>query len=211
MAAGGLLTRHLFLLQCLRLLTHTFNREYTHSHVCVSASESKVGREGPPPDPPRGCRPREELTLVSRDGNKGFLRTVLSYSRAWGPWGAGASRLALTHLPLSWAGQALTLSSPFLYQGRTLDPRVSVVPVLPPPTLLRGLPCAVCLTASGPLLVFTFDLWPAVSGLPPLHEPPLCLEGPLSVSHGLHTLKLGLRVYPPTPCGPGSLFGAHRS
>ncbi|KAI2527768.1 kinesin family member 1A, partial [Homo sapiens] len=27
---------------CLRLLTHTFNREYTHSHVCVSASESKA-------------------------------------------------------------------------------------------------------------------------------------------------------------------------
>ncbi|KAK2108106.1 hypothetical protein P7K49_013271 [Saguinus oedipus] len=27
--------------KCLRLLTHTFNREYTHSHVCVSASESK--------------------------------------------------------------------------------------------------------------------------------------------------------------------------
>lgn len=27
-------------LQCLRLLTHSFNREY--SHVCVSASESKV-------------------------------------------------------------------------------------------------------------------------------------------------------------------------
>lgn len=26
--------------QCLRLLTHSFNREY--SHVCVSASESKV-------------------------------------------------------------------------------------------------------------------------------------------------------------------------
>lgn len=22
---------------------HTFNREYTHSHVCISASESKVG------------------------------------------------------------------------------------------------------------------------------------------------------------------------
>uniref|UniRef100_A0A8C4LP25 plus-end-directed kinesin ATPase n=1 Tax=Equus asinus asinus TaxID=83772 RepID=A0A8C4LP25_EQUAS len=29
-------------LQCLRLLTHTFNREYTHSHVCISASESKL-------------------------------------------------------------------------------------------------------------------------------------------------------------------------
>lgn len=29
-------------LQCLRLLTHTFNREYSHSHVCISASESKV-------------------------------------------------------------------------------------------------------------------------------------------------------------------------
>uniref|UniRef100_A0A8C9QRB3 plus-end-directed kinesin ATPase n=1 Tax=Spermophilus dauricus TaxID=99837 RepID=A0A8C9QRB3_SPEDA len=28
--------------QCLRLLTHTFNREYTHSHVCISASESKL-------------------------------------------------------------------------------------------------------------------------------------------------------------------------
>ncbi|KAJ6669184.1 hypothetical protein lerEdw1_007993 [Lerista edwardsae] len=28
--------------KCLRLLTHTFNREYSHSHVCVSASESKV-------------------------------------------------------------------------------------------------------------------------------------------------------------------------
>uniref|UniRef100_A0A2K6QSE1 plus-end-directed kinesin ATPase n=1 Tax=Rhinopithecus roxellana TaxID=61622 RepID=A0A2K6QSE1_RHIRO len=28
--------------KCLRLLTHTFNREYTHSHVCVSASESKL-------------------------------------------------------------------------------------------------------------------------------------------------------------------------
>uniref|UniRef100_A0A8C9UWK6 plus-end-directed kinesin ATPase n=1 Tax=Spermophilus dauricus TaxID=99837 RepID=A0A8C9UWK6_SPEDA len=27
---------------CLRLLTHTFNREYTHSHVCISASESKL-------------------------------------------------------------------------------------------------------------------------------------------------------------------------
>lgn len=33
--------------QCLRLLTHTFNREYSHSHVCISASESKVpGRRG---------------------------------------------------------------------------------------------------------------------------------------------------------------------
>ncbi|XP_048362654.1 kinesin-like protein KIF1A isoform X6 [Sphaerodactylus townsendi] len=28
--------------KCLRLLTHTFNREYNHSHVCVSASESKL-------------------------------------------------------------------------------------------------------------------------------------------------------------------------
>ncbi|XP_043733551.1 kinesin-like protein KIF1A isoform X12 [Cervus elaphus] len=28
--------------KCLRLLTHSFNREYTHSHVCVSASESKL-------------------------------------------------------------------------------------------------------------------------------------------------------------------------
>ncbi|XP_043850483.1 kinesin-like protein KIF1A isoform X15 [Dromiciops gliroides] len=28
--------------KCLRLLTHTFNREYTHNHVCVSASESKL-------------------------------------------------------------------------------------------------------------------------------------------------------------------------
>ncbi|XP_036109710.1 kinesin-like protein KIF1A isoform X2 [Molossus molossus] len=28
--------------KCLRLLTHTFNREYAHSHVCVSASESKL-------------------------------------------------------------------------------------------------------------------------------------------------------------------------
>ncbi|KAM5271088.1 kinesin-like protein KIF1A isoform 8-T10 [Hipposideros larvatus] len=27
--------------KCLRLLTHTFNREYTHSHVCVSASASE--------------------------------------------------------------------------------------------------------------------------------------------------------------------------
>ncbi|XP_063298465.1 kinesin-like protein KIF1A isoform X4 [Pelobates fuscus] len=28
--------------KCLRLLSHTFNREYTYSHVCVSASESKL-------------------------------------------------------------------------------------------------------------------------------------------------------------------------
>ncbi|XP_021053736.1 kinesin-like protein KIF1A isoform X9 [Mus pahari] len=28
--------------KCLRLLMHTFNREYTHSHVCISASESKL-------------------------------------------------------------------------------------------------------------------------------------------------------------------------
>ncbi|XP_041419357.1 kinesin-like protein KIF1A isoform X4 [Xenopus laevis] len=28
--------------KCLRLLTHTFNREYSYSHVCVSASESKL-------------------------------------------------------------------------------------------------------------------------------------------------------------------------
>ncbi|XP_007667459.1 kinesin-like protein KIF1A isoform X3 [Ornithorhynchus anatinus] len=28
--------------KCLRLLTHTFNREYSHSHVCVSVSESKL-------------------------------------------------------------------------------------------------------------------------------------------------------------------------
>ncbi|XP_066412411.1 kinesin-like protein KIF1A isoform X18 [Molothrus aeneus] len=28
--------------KCLRLLTHTFNREYSHSHVCISASESKL-------------------------------------------------------------------------------------------------------------------------------------------------------------------------
>ncbi|XP_054978934.1 kinesin-like protein KIF1A isoform X3 [Sorex araneus] len=28
--------------KCLRLLTHTFNREYSHGHVCVSASESKL-------------------------------------------------------------------------------------------------------------------------------------------------------------------------
>ncbi|XP_058389336.1 kinesin-like protein KIF1A isoform X7 [Diceros bicornis minor] len=28
--------------KCLRLLTHTFNREYIHSHVCISASESKL-------------------------------------------------------------------------------------------------------------------------------------------------------------------------
>ncbi|XP_073928327.1 kinesin-like protein KIF1A isoform X23 [Castor canadensis] len=28
--------------KCLRLLTHTFNREYSHGHVCISASESKL-------------------------------------------------------------------------------------------------------------------------------------------------------------------------
>ncbi|XP_047629935.1 kinesin-like protein KIF1A isoform X7 [Phacochoerus africanus] len=28
--------------KCLRLLTHSFNREYTHGHVCISASESKL-------------------------------------------------------------------------------------------------------------------------------------------------------------------------
>ncbi|XP_075773954.1 kinesin-like protein KIF1A isoform X6 [Pelodiscus sinensis] len=28
--------------KCLRLLTHTFNREYSHNHVCISASESKL-------------------------------------------------------------------------------------------------------------------------------------------------------------------------
>ncbi|XP_053775297.1 kinesin-like protein KIF1A isoform X12 [Desmodus rotundus] len=28
--------------KCLRLLTHTFNREHTYSHVCVSASEGKL-------------------------------------------------------------------------------------------------------------------------------------------------------------------------
>ncbi|XP_055258883.1 kinesin-like protein KIF1A isoform X4 [Moschus berezovskii] len=28
--------------KCLRLLTHSFNREYTHSHVCISASEGKL-------------------------------------------------------------------------------------------------------------------------------------------------------------------------
>ncbi|XP_041420914.1 kinesin-like protein KIF1A isoform X4 [Xenopus laevis] len=28
--------------KCLRLLSHTFNREYSYSHVCVSASESKL-------------------------------------------------------------------------------------------------------------------------------------------------------------------------
>uniref|UniRef100_A0A663LRR7 plus-end-directed kinesin ATPase n=1 Tax=Athene cunicularia TaxID=194338 RepID=A0A663LRR7_ATHCN len=28
--------------QCLRLLTHTFNREYSHSHVCISLSEMSV-------------------------------------------------------------------------------------------------------------------------------------------------------------------------
>lgn len=55
-----LLTGCLLFLQCLRLLTHTFNREYTHSHVCISASESKVGTEsGPEPTPgswlPRQC------------------------------------------------------------------------------------------------------------------------------------------------------------
>jgi len=39
--------------QCLRLLTHTFNREYSHSHVCISASESKVM---PLPRAPPGWR-----------------------------------------------------------------------------------------------------------------------------------------------------------
>ncbi|KAG8508288.1 LOW QUALITY PROTEIN: Kinesin-like protein KIF1B, partial [Galemys pyrenaicus] len=37
--------------KCLRLLTHTFNREYAQGHVCTSASESKVR---PPPRPVRG-------------------------------------------------------------------------------------------------------------------------------------------------------------
>lgn len=37
------LTRPSLSPQCLRLLTHTFNREHTYSHVCVSASEGKVG------------------------------------------------------------------------------------------------------------------------------------------------------------------------
>lgn len=46
-----LLTGCLLFLQCLRLLTHTFNREYTHSHVCISASESKVGTESSPEPP----------------------------------------------------------------------------------------------------------------------------------------------------------------
>ena len=51
--------------QCLRLLTHSFTREHTHGHVCVSASESKVGVEGRP----RGL-------LWPREGDKGFLRSV---------------------------------------------------------------------------------------------------------------------------------------
>ncbi|KAJ1063935.1 hypothetical protein K5549_009247 [Capra hircus] len=37
--------------KCLRLLTHSFNREYTHSHVCISASESKVSYGSPKAEP----------------------------------------------------------------------------------------------------------------------------------------------------------------
>lgn len=54
-----LLTGCLLSLQCLRLLTHTFNREYTHSHVCISASESKVGTESGPEPPPGSWLPRQ--------------------------------------------------------------------------------------------------------------------------------------------------------
>ena len=72
--SGHLLTGHLLSLQCLRLLTHTFNREYTHSHVCISASESKVGREGLP----TGLLSPREIPPLSGEGNKGFLRNILS-------------------------------------------------------------------------------------------------------------------------------------
>lgn len=50
----GPLTGRLLSPQCLRLLTHSFNREYTHSHVCVSASESKVGTGRGRPLPAQG-------------------------------------------------------------------------------------------------------------------------------------------------------------
>ena len=72
-----LLTGHLLSLQCLRLLTHTFNREYTHSHVCISASESKVGGEGLP----AGLWSPREILPLSGEGNKDFLRNILSWPK----------------------------------------------------------------------------------------------------------------------------------
>lgn len=79
------LTVHALCPQCLRLLTHTFNREYTHSHVCISASESKVGGvPGPPVGP---LSPRSPILVrQSHEGfSEGHLLAEQQASQAGGP------------------------------------------------------------------------------------------------------------------------------
>ncbi|XP_053511243.1 kinesin-like protein KIF1A isoform X11 [Artibeus jamaicensis] len=70
--------------KCLRLLTHTFNREYTHSHVCISASESKLSEMS--------------VTLlrdpsVSPLGAATLTPSSTCPSLVEGPYGAGAADL----------------------------------------------------------------------------------------------------------------------
>ena len=139
---------HLLLLQCLRLLTHTFNREYAHGHVCVSASESKVGREGPPPGHHGAVVTKRNSQSCPEKETGVFPET---YCRSQGPrlpvpgvCGAqGPPGLALTQLPLSWAGQAPSPWPSFLYQGPDPGPQSQRGPRAAPPPSIRGLPCAV--------------------------------------------------------------------
>lgn len=198
------LTGCLLSLQCLRLLTHTFNREYTHNHVCISASESKVGGEGPL----WGSWHQENCAPLFREGNQGFLRNIPSQPKGtphsqgqepglcvgsvecWGlrgqsgPVGARPTQsppcflhLALTPLPLSWAAHAASPELSFLYRG--------AIPVPPPPTLAQGLPCTASLQ---PLAHHRSS--PLAHSLPRpafllCTSLPLCQEGPLPTAPGL--------------------------
>lgn len=67
--------------QCLRLLTHTFNREYSHSHVCISASESKVLLQ---PQAPRGWQGLGRMCDLGEQAGWGQMGTMAKVVLAFG-------------------------------------------------------------------------------------------------------------------------------
>lgn len=131
----GLLTGRLLSPQCLRLLTHSFNREYTHSHVCVSASESKVGTGQGHPLPAQGYA--SEL----RAGGQGACRAEAR--RPPLPTVPSSSPVppGLTPLHLSWASPAPPWfpSSPRAHRGQ--QPRACPPALCCPPNSLRRGSC----------------------------------------------------------------------
>lgn len=145
---------------------------------------------------PGGYCHQEKFARLSREGNKGFLRNILSQPKgaplSQGPGfpGPEAQEPGLCAGSVEhWALQgqvgpgpprtlpaSFSLALPLLPLPRAAHAPAPELPflyqwavlVLPSPTLVQDPPCTAPLADSGPSPVFALDLQPAASGLPAL-------------------------------------------